>query len=245
MLRESNPGSDVTFSACPEQPRRSPCLLNNGYCVFLGGKPAGTWCWKTNPSSTKVANGLVVYLRLLSVSALACHGVRFLPFPWLTSWSTVLSEQLTASQLVKKVLEFCQTRKFITAFSIFRLLSLFCASSFQSNNQHSTFWSSIILHSPLYTYFFKCLRFPHQTLYASLLCSITATFPVHLIIHDLIIRIIFWEQYGSLSSSLFNLLHSPVTCIPLRPKYPFHRPILEDPQTMFLPHCRRPIFAPI
>ena len=102
-LRESNPVLDVTFRASPKHPRRLPCLANNEDCVFLGGKTAGTWCRKPTSSSTKVANGLVVYLRLLSVPALACHGVRFLPFTRLTSWSTVLPEQLRVTHLVKKI----------------------------------------------------------------------------------------------------------------------------------------------
>ena len=53
------------------------------------------------------------------------------------------------------------------------------------------------------------LRFPHQNpVYAS---PIRATWPVHLILLDLITRTIFGEQYRSLSSSLCSFLHSPVT----------------------------------
>ena len=56
------------------------------------------------------------------------------------------------------------------------------------------------------------LRFPHQkTMYARLFFPIRATFPAHPILFDLITRIMFGEEYRSLSSSLCSFLHSPVT----------------------------------
>jgi len=42
----------------------------------------------------------------------------------LTSWSTILHENLTGSQLVKKFTEFYGTRKFMTAFASARHMSL-------------------------------------------------------------------------------------------------------------------------
>ena len=54
------------------------------------------------------------------------------------------------------------------------------------------------------------LRFPQQDPIHPLSSPIRATFPAHLIL-DFITRAILGEEYKSFSSSLCNLLHSPVT----------------------------------
>ena len=53
--------------------------------------------------------------------------------------------------------------------------------------------------------------FPTKTLYTPFLFPICATCPTFLILRNLITRIIFGEHYRSLSFSLCNFLHSPVT----------------------------------
>ena len=53
--------------------------------------------------------------------------------------------------------------------------------------------------------------FPTKTLCTPLPSSICATCPAHLILLDFINRTILGEEYRSLSSSLCNFLHSPVT----------------------------------
>ena len=58
--------------------------------------------------------------------------------------STVLLEKLTGSQLVKKFPAFYGTRRFITAFTSARHLSLLSASTSQSTTPHPTSWRSIL-----------------------------------------------------------------------------------------------------
>jgi len=55
------------------------------------------------------------------------------------------------------------------------------------------------------------LRFPHQDPIHTLSSPIRATCPAHLILLDFVTRTILGEKYKSFSSSLCNLLHSPVT----------------------------------
>ena len=53
--------------------------------------------------------------------------------------------------------------------------------------------------------------FPTKIVYATGLSPVRATFLVHLILLDLITRIIFGEVYRSLSPSLYSFLHSNLT----------------------------------
>ena len=63
----------------------------------------------------------------------------------LTSWSTVLLEKLTCSQLVKKFSSFYGIRMFITAFTSARHLSLSWARSMQSAPPSPTSYRSILI----------------------------------------------------------------------------------------------------
>ena len=63
----------------------------------------------------------------------------------LTPWCRILLEKLTGLQLVKKFLAFHGTRRFSTALTSVRHLSLSWASPIQSIYQHPTSWRSVLI----------------------------------------------------------------------------------------------------
>ena len=63
----------------------------------------------------------------------------------LTAWCRVLLEKLTGLQLVKKFPAFHGTRRFITALTSVRQLSLSWASPIQSIYPHPTSWRPILI----------------------------------------------------------------------------------------------------
>jgi len=158
----------------------------------------------------------------------------------LTPCSRVLLEKLTDSQLVKKFPAFYGTRRFITAFTSARHLSLFWARSIQSMPPQPNSWRSILILS-----FHLCLGLFHSGFTTKIsytplsLSPKHATCPAQLILLDLITRTIFDEDYRPLSSSLCAFLHSPVTSSLLGPY------ILKHPQPTFLPQSVRPSFTAI
>jgi hypothetical protein len=85
-------------------------------------------------------------------------------------------------------------------------------------------------------------RFSHR----NPLCTLSptwATWPTNLILHYMITRTIFGEEYRSWRSSLCNLPHSPVTSS-LLARYRPRNPITNHPQRMFLPQYGRPSSTP-
>ena len=139
----------------------------------------------------------------------------------LTPWCRVLLEKLTGLQLVKKFPAFHGTRRFITTLTRPRHLSLSWASPIQSIYPHPTSWRSILIlsthiHLGLPSGLFPS-GFPTKTLYTLLSSPIRVTCPAHHIPLDFITRTILGEEYKSFSSSLCNLLHSPVTSSLLGP----------------------------
>ena len=138
-----------------------------------------------------------------------------------TYWCRVLPEQLTGLQLLKKFPAFHGTRRFITALTSVRHLSLSWASPIQSIYSLPTSCISILILSTHLRLGFPSgllpFGFPTKTLYTPLSSPIHATCPAHLILLDFITRTILGEQYESFSSSLCNLLQSPVTSSLLGP----------------------------
>jgi len=63
----------------------------------------------------------------------------------LTPWINVLLEKLPGSQAVNKIPVFCGTRRFITAFTKARHLSLLWAKSIQSMPFHPISWRSVLI----------------------------------------------------------------------------------------------------
>ena len=131
----------------------------------------------------------------------------------LAPWSRVLLEKLTGFQLVTRFPAFYVTRRFITAFTSARHLSLSWANSILSIHAHPTSWRSILILS-------SHLRlglsndpfpsgFPTKTLYTHLFSPIRAICPAHRVLY-LITRTILGEEYRSLTSSLCSFFHSPV-----------------------------------
>ena len=119
-----------------------------------GSIPGGTGGGKTSPWYVN----LLVICFPLSISCHRCSIFVLIHLPptlhsphtylltyLLTPWCKVLLEQLTGLQLVKKFPAFHGTRRFITALTSVRHLSLSWANPTQSTYPHPTSWKSILI----------------------------------------------------------------------------------------------------
>ena len=114
--------------------------------------------------------------------------------------------KLRSSQLVKIFPAFYGTQRFITTFTRARHMPLFWARSIQSLPIHSNSRRSSHLRLGLPSDLFPS-GFPNKALYAPPISPIRALCSFHLILLRLITRLIFGEEYRSLSSSLCSFLH--------------------------------------
>ena len=143
-------------------------------------------------------NYLINYLpTYLPTDLLLANLIYYLLTYLLSPCSTVLLEKLPGSQPVKKFPKFYGTRKFITAFTNARHLSLSSASSIQSIHPHPTSIRSILICSSHLLLGLPSDLFPSvfrsKTLYTPLLSPTGATCLAHIILLEIVNQTILGE----------------------------------------------------
>jgi len=153
-----------------------------------------------------------------------------------------------ANQFSASHIAFYGTRRFITALTSARHLSLSWTSSIQFIPPHPIAWRCILILSS-----HLCLHlpsdhfpsgFPTKTLYMLLLSPHTLYMPTHLILLNLITWTILGEEHRSFSSSLCSFLDSPVTLSVLCPTILLSI-LLSNTSAYIPPSFEWPSFTPI
>ena len=166
----------------------------------------------------------------------------------LTPWCRVLLEKLTGLKLVKKFPAFHGTRRFITALTSVRHLSLFWASPIQSIHQHPTSWRFVLilsthLHLDLPSGLFPSC-FPSKTLYT----SSPHPYAPHaqpISFFSILSPAQYWERSTNHLAPRYAISSIPRYLVPPRSKYSPQHHVLKHPQLPSLPQCQRPSFTPI
>ena len=165
----------------------------------------------------------------------------------LTPWCRVLEKQ-TGLHIVQKFPAFHGTRRFITALTSVRHLSLSWARPIQSIYPHPTSWrSSLILSNHLRlglpSGFFPS-GFPTKTLYT----PSPHPYAPHaqpISFFSILSPAQYWMRSTDHSAPRYAISSIPRYLVPPRSKYSPQHHVLKHPHLPFLLQCQRPSFTPI